>query len=135
MFPSPPADVAAPGLVFGVMALTAGALVVFFLLIVVIESAALQLMGWAKFRRSLKGSFLMNLASTLFGFAVLALVPSLGLVGVLIAFALSVFIESLVLMRMNPGNRRRNVIVSLVANLASYLLLVLPTFLFSLQNV
>jgi hypothetical protein len=134
MFIISPADVAAPGLVFGLLALTIGALVVFFCLIVVIESAVLQWMRWGTFRRSLKGSFLMNLASTLFGFAVLSLVPRLGLLGILFAYVLSVFIESLVLIKMKPGERRRNVIISLVANLASYLVLVLPTFIYSLQD-
>jgi len=66
-FFAPPIDVAAPGMVLGMLALTIGALFILFLLIVIIESAALQLLSWDAFRKCLRASFWMNLASTAVG--------------------------------------------------------------------
>ena len=131
-FFAPLPDVAAPGLAIGLLSLTIGALVVLFLLIVVIESAALQLMAWDAFRSCLKASFWMNLASTLVGFFFLALIPRFGWVGLVVALALSIGIEGLALGRMKPAEGRRNWLTALVANLASYILLIFPTYYFSL---
>jgi hypothetical protein len=130
MLLGPPPDIAGPSLLIG-LGFTIVALIIMFCLIVIVESAVLQLMRWGAFRRSLSGSFWMNLASTLIGFIFLALVPTLGLLGLLIAWAASVGIEAVVLMRIKPGERRHNWIVSLVANLVSYLVLLLPTYYFS----
>ena len=129
---APLPDVAAPGLAIGLLSLTIGALVVLFLLIIVIESAALQLMAWDAFRRCLKASFWMNLASTLVGFFFLALIPRFGWIGLAAALALSIGIEGLALARMKPAEGRRNWLAALVANLASYILLIFPTYYFSL---
>jgi hypothetical protein len=135
MYLTPLPDIAGPGLLIGSGLLgpvfVIIALVIMFALIVVIESAVLQLMRWGFFRRSLRASFWMNLASTLVGFTALALVPRYGPLGLFIAWAASVVIEALVLMRIKPGERRRNWLASLVANLVSYALLLLPTYYFS----
>ena len=106
-------------------------LFILFLLIVVIESAALQLLSWDVFRKCLRASFWMNLASTAVGFFFLALIPKYGLPGLILALALSIAIESLVLTRRKPGETRRNWIAAVVANLASYMLLIFPTYYFS----
>ncbi|MEW5870110.1 MAG: hypothetical protein AB1894_12600 [Chloroflexota bacterium] len=128
---SPLPDVAGPGLLIGIYALGIGILCVLFLLIVVIESAVLQFMRWGSFRRSLRGSFLMNLASTLVGFFFLALLPQWKLLGILVAWALSVLIEGLVLLRLQRDAGRRNWTVALVANLVSYAILIVPAYLFA----
>ena len=128
---NPPPDVAAPGLVLGQLALTAGFLVLLFSLIVLVESVVLQVMRWGSFKRSLRGSFWMNLASTLVGFFVLSLVPRLGFLGLLVAWMLSVLIEWAVLARFQPGQKRFTLTLALSANLVSYLLLILPAFLSS----
>ena len=128
---NPPPDVAAPGLVLGQLALTAGFLVLLFSLIVLVESVVLQVMRWGSFKRSLRGSFWMNLASTLVGFFVLSLVPRLGFLGLLVAWMLSVLIEWAVLARFQPGQKRYMVSLALSANLVSYLLLILPAYLSS----
>ena len=133
-FFAPPADIAAPGLVLGMLALTIGALFFLFLLIVVIESTALQLLAWDAFRNCLRASFWMNLASTAIGFFFLALIPKFGLLGLIIALALSILIEGLVLSRRKPGETRRNWIGAVAANLASYLLLIFPTYYFSIRQ-
>lgn len=132
-FFAPPTDVAAPGMVLGMLALTIGALFILFLLIVVIESTALQLLSWDAFRKCLVASFWMNLASTAVGFFFLALIPKYGLPGLILALAISIAIEALVLTRRKPGETRRNWIAAVVANLASYVLLIFPTYYFSGQ--
>jgi hypothetical protein len=123
-----PLDVAAPGLVLGALALTLGALALLFLLIVVIESAALQWMRWGSFKGSLKASFWMNLASTAFGFLGLGAAPALGIWGLMLAWALSVVIEALVLRRLNRQVGGRNWQAALAANLVSYVLIILPIY-------
>jgi hypothetical protein len=96
------------------------------LLIVVIESAVLQWMRWGELRRSLTASFWMNAASSLVGLVFLVLVPSFGRWLLIIGWALAVIIEALVLMRLKPGAVRQNWLVSTIANLVSYLVLILP---------
>jgi hypothetical protein len=130
-FFAPPTDVAGPGMVLGMLALTIGALFMLFLLIVVIESTALQLLAWDTFRKCLRASFWMNLASTAVGFLFLALIPKYGLPGLILALVLSIAIEGLVLSRRKPGETRRNWIAAVVTNLASYGLLIFPTYYFS----
>jgi predicted Na+-dependent transporter len=61
----------------------------------------------------------------------LALVPRIGLFGLVISFLLSTTIEALVLTRMKRGETGYNVLVALVVNLSSYLILLLPAFLYS----
>ncbi len=131
---APPSDVAGPGLVIATLSLSIGILAMLFLLIVVMESAVLQFMRWDTFRRSLRGAFLMNLASTLVGFFFIALLPEWGLLGVFIAWTLSVLIEGLVLVRLKREGGRHNWLVALVANLISYGILILPAYLFALQD-
>jgi hypothetical protein len=127
----PDLDVAGPGLVVGLLAFGVVFVIILFALIVLVETVALQLLRWGDFKASLKASALMNLASTLLGLLFLWLVPVLGFVGIFIAWALSVLIEWLVLMRLRRGEKRQNLIVAAVANLASYLLLIVPSYLLS----
>ncbi|MBM3125566.1 MAG: hypothetical protein FJZ87_10940 [Chloroflexi bacterium] len=129
MFASPIFDVAGPG----VFLLAGGMVFAFFSIgTFVIESLVLWLLKWGPFGRSLLAAFLMNLASTLFGFFLFGL----SLLGVdffsmvLVGFVLSFFLEGGVLMLMNKGESRRNWIASLVANLTSYGLLGLVLLLF-----
>jgi hypothetical protein len=130
---APPPDVAGPGLIYGILALGAGFLIVLTLLIIVIESAVLQFMRWDTFKTCLKGAALMNLASLIVGFFLLTLIQNLGLFGILIAWALSVIIEALVLSFLKRGEPRKNWLAALAANLVSYLLLILPAYVFG-QN-
>ena len=130
MYLSPPYDVAGPSLLLG-LGFTIAALAIMFALIVIVESTVMQLMSWGALRHCLKDAFWMNLASTLIGFFFLALVPRFGYWGLLLAWAISVIIEALVLGRLNRQAGRKSWLVALVANLVSYLLLMLPTYLYS----
>lgn len=127
----PAFDVAGPGLVVGLLAFGVAFVIILFLLIVLVETVALQLLRWGDFKRSLKASFWMNLASTVVGLFFLWLVPALGLVSILIAWALSALIEWVVLVRLQRNESRLNLMVAVVANLASYLLLIVPSYLLS----
>ena len=128
MFASTPYDAAGPLVMVG---LSCSLLIILTLIISTLESVVMFLLKWGRFSRSLWASLLMNIASTMFGLVALAfldvLIGDSNLV-LAIAFVLSVLIESGVLMLMKRGAARQNWIVSLTANLASYLFIILPLF-------
>jgi len=130
MLSQPYFDIAGPSMLIS-LGFTIAALIIMFFLIVIIETTVLQLMRWGKFRGCLKASFWMNLGSTLVGFLFLAMVPRFGLLGLFFGWLVSVCIEVVVLMRLKPGQRRHNWLVSLISNLVSYLILLLPTYYYS----
>jgi hypothetical protein len=130
---TPPVDVAGPGLLIFLGAFGIVFFCVLLALIVTVETTALQLQSWGPFRVCLKAALIMNLVSSLVGFAAYGLVPALKMFGILISWALSVWIEGFVLSRMAPGNPRRAYRVALVANLASYLILIVPAYLTGLS--
>jgi len=136
MVTSTPYDVAAPwlaGLVVGAGGCT---LIVLTLIISTIESLVMVLLKWDRFARSLWASLFMNIISAIFGmvFGLVALAfPDVSLIKrwytlLAIAFVLSVLIEGGVLMLMKRGAVRQNWIVSLTANLSSYMFIILPFF-------
>lgn len=130
MFTSIPFDVAGPGVLIAIAAFSIVALIVLTLLITVAEAIVMLLLKWDKFGRSLWASLLMNVTSTIFGGVLIAL----GLLGgsyiwLVAAFILSVLIEGGVLMLMKRGEVRKNLLTSLIANLASYLVIILPILL------
>lgn len=124
-------DIALPGVTLGAAALGALALVVIFILIVFLEMVVLQLIGWGNLRESFRSAFWMNLASTIAGFLLLALVNRLAIIGLFLSWALSVLVEALVLFRLSEKGTRFICFAALSTNLASYLLLILPAFLMS----
>jgi hypothetical protein len=129
MTPTPPAFLPGQPPVLGILALEAAMLVIVFALIVLIESTVMQLLGWGDRRRSVKGALLMNLLSVIVTLIFLGLAPRWGISGLLLSGLASVLLEWLVLQRLEPGRGRYNLLVALAANLASYLLLLLPAFL------
>ena len=130
MFTSIPFDVAGPGVLIAIAAFSIVALIVLTLIITIAEAIVMLLLKWDKFGRSLLASLLMNVTSTIFGGVLIAL----GVLGgsyawLVAAFVLSVLIEGGVLMLMNRGAVRQNLLTSLIANLASYLVIILPIIL------
>lgn len=130
MFTSIPFDVAGPGVLIAIAAFSIVALIVLTLLITIAEAIVMLLLKWDKFGRSLWASLLMNITSTIFGGVLIAL----GVLGgsyawLVAAFVLSVLIEGGVLMLMKRGAVRQNLLASLIANLASYLVIILPIIL------
>jgi hypothetical protein len=72
----------------------------------------------------------MNLTSSVVGILLLVLFPQPNIRNLLIAWPILVVIEGGVLTRLHPQTPRYNWLVAAVANLASYLILILPAFLF-----
>ena len=128
MFTSVPYDVGVPWVLIAAAAVfSVGALIVLTLIISVVESIVMLLLKWDKFGRSVWASLLMNVTSTIFGGVLIALgLFSDSYIWLAVAFVLSVLIEGGVLMLMKRGAARQNWIASLVANLVSYLLIILP---------
>ena len=130
MFTSIPLDVAGPGVLLAIAAFSIGALIVLTLIITVAEAIVMLLLKWDKFGRSLWASLLMNVTSTIFGGVLIALgVLGGSYIWLAVAFVLSVLIEAGVLMLMKRGEVRKNLLTSLIANLASYLVIILPIIL------
>jgi hypothetical protein len=121
------------GSVFGVEDLVAFGigLIIFILIITLIEAGVMGLLKWDKFKRSVTVSWWMNAASTIFGMgSVLMSVMGLDKFSIwwviAIAFLVSVLIEGGILMLVKRNTPRLNWTVSLIANVTSYLLVILP---------
>ncbi len=107
------------------------ALIVFFLLIVLIESVVLQLFKWGDSKSSWWASFRMNLASAVVVFACLALIPRLGFWGLILSWIFSFLAEGFILARWRREQKQYAWSAAFLANLASYLVLLLPSYWFS----
>lgn len=122
-----PIDIPGPGLVY---AIGGGLLALVFIsiLITLLEFLVLWRMGWGKWYYSLLAAFLTNIGTTTLGATVVVFTMSLGFIGLLIDFSLSVVVEALILMLLKRGAARQNWLASLAANTVSYLLIILPLF-------
>ena len=125
-------DVAGPGVLLASAVLGLLSLTGLTLLITLIETLALFLLKWDRFWRSFLAALLMNVASTILG--LFAAVPMLafGFIGVLTAFVVSVLVEGVVLVLMKRGVGKQNWVAALVANLASYALVITPLYFLAL---
>jgi hypothetical protein len=124
-----PLDVYGPGLV-ELLAAGLAVLLGLYLAVSLLETGVLLLLRWDGFKRCLQASLLMNLVSTLAGFALLWFLLPLGETGLWISMLLSVLIEAGVLALFRRSAWRANLTAAAAANLASYLVLVLPVYLF-----
>jgi hypothetical protein len=123
-------DVAGPGTI----ALLAGgsilALCIFTILIALVEAVALTLLRWGAFKRSGLVALVMNIVSSIVGGTLLVLMPTQSLLWIILSFVLSVLIEGGILMLFKRGAARQNWTAALVANLASYIILIAPAYYF-----
>ena len=111
-----------------------GALILF-VGIPLVETVVYLVFKWGNFKRSFKDAFLVNLITTLVGFGLVALQPSLPYDNVLsrpgsflvVAFVLSVAIEGAVLMRLKRQSASRTWLMALFSNVVSYAALYLLT--------
>jgi hypothetical protein len=122
-------DVAAPGLILGVLAAGIVALIVVTLIIAVIEALILRALKWGTFGRSLLAALTANGVSTLAGVGAM-LLTNLGLWWLLLAYGLSVLIEGGILTLFKRGASRENWIAAFAMNSASYV----PLFLLVLAG-
>jgi hypothetical protein len=112
-------------LVFGFFAL-----LVVDLLLGLIEGVALTLLSWNPSRTCIKVSFLMNIISGLINGILLILLQNNALVWLPVSFAISLLVEGFILTYFKRDALRQNSLFVLIANLASYTLLILPAFYF-----
>lgn len=120
-------DVAGPGILVAAAVFGFGALVALTLFISFAESIVIFLLKWDKYGRSLLASLLMNVTSTIFG-GILVAIGALysSFIWLAVAFVLSVLIEGGILLLMKRGAARQNWIASLLSNIVSYVLIILP---------
>jgi hypothetical protein len=120
------AEVAGPSLLVVVIGLF-----VLFLGIPLIEAVVYLALKWGDFKRSYKDAFLVNLITTIVGFILIAVQPSLSRGNALntpsgflmVAFVLSVLIEGAVLLRLKRHPARQTWLVAIASNVVSYALL------------
>ncbi len=112
-------------LIFGILAL-----VVVDLLLGLIEAVALTLLSWNPSRTCIKISFLMNIISGIINGILLILLQSNPFIWLPISFAISLLVEGLIMTYFKRDDLRQNSLFVLIANLASYILLILPAYYF-----
>jgi hypothetical protein len=92
----------------------------------IVEAIVLWLAAWSGPSRSALASLLMNVVTSIVGFAFLNWDARQVWLFVVVTWALSVIIEAGVLMLLKRGAFVENVRASLIANVASYALIVMP---------
>jgi hypothetical protein len=112
-------------LIFGFLAL-----LVVNLLIALVEGVALTLLGWNPFRISVKVSFIMNIISGFVNGILLVLLQRSPFIWLPISFVISLLLEVFIMTYFKRDTFRQNFLFIFLANLASYLLLILPAFYF-----
>ena len=115
-------------LVFGFLAL-----LVVDLLLGLIEGVALTLLSWNPSRTCIKVSFIMNIISGIINGILLVLLQRNPLIWLPISFVISLVVEGLILTYFKRDTLRQNSLYVLIANLASYILLILPAYYFGSQ--
>jgi hypothetical protein len=125
-----PLDITGPSspyllLIFGFLAL-----LVVDILIALVEGVILTLLSWSLFKASMTTSVIMNLASGLINGILLILLQRTPLIWLPLSFILSVIIEGFVMTYFKRDTLRQNILFVLLANLASYIILILPAYYF-----
>ena len=125
-----PLDITGPASGYLLLGFGFLALLVVNLLVALIEGVALTLLSWNPFRASLTVSFIMNMISGIINGILLILLQRTPLVWLPISFVLSLLIEGFVISYFKRDAFRQNSLFVLLANLASYILLILPAYYF-----
>jgi hypothetical protein len=112
-------------LIFGFLAL-----LVVDLLLGLVEGVALTLLSWNPTRTCMKVSFIMNLVSGLINGILLILLQTNPLLWLPVSFAISLLVEGFILTYFKRNSLRQNSLFVVIANLSSYLLLILPAYYF-----
>ena len=125
-----PLDITVPAapyllLVFGFLAL-----LVVNLLIALVEGVTLTMLSWNPFRISMTVSFIMNIISGIVNGILLVLLQRSPFVWLPVSFVLSIIIEVFVMTYFKRDTFRQNCVFTFLANLVSYLLIILPAYYF-----
>jgi hypothetical protein len=125
-----PLDITIPAAPYLLLVLGFLALLVVNLLIALVEGVTLTLLSWNPFRISMTVSFIMNIISGIVNGILLVLLQHTPYIWLPISFVLSLMIELFVMTYFKRDAFRQNCWFILLANLASYLLLILPAYYF-----
>lgn len=106
------------------------ALLVINLLVALIEGVTLTLLSWNPFRTSLTVSLIMNIISGIINGILLILLQRTPFLWLPVSFVLSLLIEGFIMTYFKRDTLRQNSLFILLANLASYILLILPAYYF-----
>jgi len=106
------------------------ALLVVDLIIALIEGVTLTLLRWNLFRQSLTISLIMNITSGILNGILLILLQRTPFVWLPVSFVISLLIEGFVMTYFKRDAIFQNSLFVLLANLASYILLILPAYYF-----
>ena len=123
-----------PGMVLLSLGLGLVALCLFNLLIALVEGVVLTLLKWKPFMSSLLAALLVNTISSIVGIVLLIFLQDIPMAWIVIAFFLSIIIEGVILVLIQPVTRWKALLYALLANLASYLILIVPAYLISLNR-
>ena len=104
------------------------------LLIVLIEGVVLTWLKWAGFGQSLVSALVANLLSTFVTVVLLALSGQPHIAFLALGWLISSLIDAGILILFKRQPARRTLLCAAAANLASYLILILPAFYFGQQN-
>jgi len=128
--PSLPLDITSPASPYLLLGFGFLALLVVNILLALVEGVILTLLSWNPFRASLTVSFIMNIASGFVNGILLVLLQRTPLLWVPISFVFSLILEGLVMAYFKRAAFRQNSLYVFLANLASYILLILPAYYF-----
>ncbi len=104
------------------------ALLVIDLIIALIEGVTLTLLKWNSSRTSLTVSYIMNIISGLINGVLLIVLQHNPLLWLPVSFLISILVEGFIMNYFKRDATRQNSLFVVVANLASYILLILPAY-------
>jgi hypothetical protein len=130
MHPTLPLLISGPSATYFLLIFGFLALLVVNLLIALVEGVTLTLLGWNLFRISMKVSFIMNIISGIVNGILLVLLQRSPFVWLPVSFVISLIVEVFVFTYFKRDAFRQNCLFIFLANLASYLLLILPAYYF-----
>ncbi len=104
------------------------ALLVIDLIIALIEGVALTLLKWNSSRTSLMVSYIMNIVSGIINGVLLIVLQHNPFVWLPVSFVISILVEGFIMNYFKRDAFRQNGLFVVVANLASYILLILPAY-------
>jgi hypothetical protein len=129
-----PFDITGPAAPFLLLIFGFLALLVVNLLIALVEGVTLTLLSWNPFRQSIMVSFIMNIISGVVNGILLILLQSTPMIWIPISFILSLLIESFITTYFKRDALPQNLLFVLLANLASYILLILPAYYYGARS-
>ncbi|NJD59898.1 MAG: hypothetical protein C3F13_11865 [Anaerolineales bacterium] len=110
------------------------ALLVIDLIIALVEGVSLTLLKWYPFRTSLLVSIIMNIISGIINGVLLILLQKAPVIWLPCSFLISILLETFIMTFFKRDALRKNSLYALIANLISYVLLILPAYYFGVKT-